>query len=354
MLKIKSKSQSSELPKRNNFDLLRFVFAFMVFAVHAYTLSGEVSLAWLAEMLSSELAVQCFFVVSGFLIFMSYERSTGLRQYFEKRLRRIYPAYLVVVLLCGLLGIFLTVWPIADYLRSDELQKYLVANFLFLNFLQPGLPGVFGANPISAVNGALWTLKIEVMFYGSVPVMVWFLNKAGKLKGLVILYVASLSYAAMMMFFARSGGSLFIELQRQLPGQLMYFVVGAGLYFYYDQFKLWANKVLICAVLGLALDAWLGLAVFHAAAVGVIVIYCACVLPFLGDFGKYGDFSYGVYILHFPIIQSLVALGWFDNQPWLGFALAACVTLSLSFLLWHGVEKPFLKDGSYYVGASHD
>lgn len=354
MFKIKPLSQLAILPKRNNFDLLRFVFAALVFVVHSYALSGAAALACLADVLSSELAVHGFFVVSGFLIFMSYERSTGLGQYFEKRLRRIYPAYFVVVLVCAMLGIVFTILPIADYLRSDVLHKYLMANLLFLNFLQPDLPGVFSSNLISAVNGALWTLKIEAMFYASVPLIVWFLKKTGKLNGLLFLYTASLGYVAMMTMMARSGGSLFSELQRQLPGQLMYFAAGAGLYYYYEQFKSWASTALMCAVLGLLLDAWLGLAVFHAASVGVIVIYCAFVLPCLGNFGKYGDFSYGVYILHFPIIQCLVALGWFANEPWLSFVLAGCLTLMLSFLLWHGVEKPLLKGGSYYVRASHD
>ncbi len=134
----------------------------------------------------------------------------------------------------------------------------------------------------------------------------------------------------------------------------MYFVAGAGLYYYYEQYKPMANTAMVCAVLGLMLDAWLGTAIFRAAAVGVVVIYCAYVLPCLGNFGKYGDFSYGIYILHFPIIQCLVALGWFANEPWLSLGLAGCLTLTLSFLLWHGVEKRALKSGSHYVKVAND
>jgi peptidoglycan/LPS O-acetylase OafA/YrhL len=144
----------ARLPRQNNFDLLRFVFAVIVFLAHAYQLSQAPELAWLARIFSSELAVQCFFVVSGFLIFMSYENSASLAQYFDKRVRRIYPAYLVVVASCALLSVLLSILPWQEYFASTGFYRYLIANLAFLNFVQPDLPGIFDANNLSAVNGA--------------------------------------------------------------------------------------------------------------------------------------------------------------------------------------------------------
>ena len=46
--------------------------------------------------------VDLFFVVSGLLIFMSYERSRSVGRYTENRVRRIYPAYFVTVTLAGM------------------------------------------------------------------------------------------------------------------------------------------------------------------------------------------------------------------------------------------------------------
>ncbi len=91
---------------RNNFDAIRFGLAFIVFLVHTYELSRAEGLRFLSQILSSQVAVEAFFVVSGFLIFMSYEKSADIRKYAVKRARRIYPAYVAVVVLCALLGTF--------------------------------------------------------------------------------------------------------------------------------------------------------------------------------------------------------------------------------------------------------
>lgn len=146
--------------RTNNFDLLRFVFAFIVFLVHSYVLSGAEALSILNKFFSSEIAVKSFFVVSGFLIFMSFENSSDIKSYLLKRARRIYPAYFMIVLLCAFLGGIFSSYSWGEYLSLPVL-KYIAANLVFLNFLQPNLLGLFEDNALQAVNGALWTLKIE-------------------------------------------------------------------------------------------------------------------------------------------------------------------------------------------------
>ncbi len=157
---------------KNNFDLLRAIFAIIVFIVHADVLSTNSNLHSLVSLLSSKLAVKSFFVVSGFLIFMSYQNSQNITSYFSKRIRRIYPAYLFVIIASVLLGAIFTMFSANEYWSITSL-KYFLANLTFLNFLQPTLPGLFINNINPAVNGALWTLKIEVMFYIAVPLIVF-------------------------------------------------------------------------------------------------------------------------------------------------------------------------------------
>ncbi len=321
----------------------------MVFFVHAYRLSGASELSFFADLISSGLAVRCFFVVSGFLIFMSYENSSGISAYFEKRIRRIYPAYFVVVLLCALLGSLMSSYTIRDYFLSADLYRYLATNLVFLNFIQPTLPGVFAENPYTVVNGALWTLKIEVMFYLSVPLLVWFFRKVGLWQGLLLSYTLSLVYSFIVGHMAGQHGGIYIELQRQLPGQLMYFIAGAALYYYFDEFKSRLKILGVIAVVAFLLEYFLQLRILYAAALAILVIYLVFITKYMGNFGRFGDFSYGIYILHFPILQVLVAYGFFENAPLTAMVAATGLVLFAAFIMWHVIEKPMLKKSSHYL-----
>jgi len=337
----------------NNFDMLRFGFAAMVFFVHSYALSGNVHLAWIPQVVSSEMAVHAFFVVSGFLIFMSYENTHGLKCYFEKRARRIYPAYFTIVMLCALCGGLLSALPLADYLTAPGLYRYLAANLVFLNFVHPDLPGVFSGNAITAVNGALWTLKSEVLFYLSVPLLVLLFKRIGYGRGIVLIYAGSYVYFLAMGELARQHGGVYVELQRQLPGQMMYFMAGTAVYYFYREFLKHAYWLLAAALVVFLLEGFRMAGLVEPVALAIVVAYMAFKLPYLGNFGKYGDFSYGLYVIHFPVLQTLVMFGIFREHPWSGLAMATVLVLTSAMLMWHMVEKPFLRKASHYVAVTN-
>lgn len=283
---------------------------------------------------------------------MSYEHSSGIGAYFEKRIRRIYPAYFTVVLLCALLGSFLSTYTYSDYFLSPDLYRYLAANLVFLNFIQPDLPGVFSGNKLDAVNGALWTLKIEVMFYLSVPLLVWFFRRVGLWQGLLAAYLVSFIYSYSMSLLIEQQGGIYIELQRQLPGQLMYFIAGGALYYYFDKFKSHAKGIAFAALFGYLIEHFFNPGILHAAVLAVIVVHLGFVLRCLGNFGKYGDFSYGIYILHFPILQTLVACHFFISSPFLALIFSSGLVLLSAGLMWHFIEKPMLKKSSHYLNVA--
>ena len=89
-------------------------------------------------------------------------------------------------------------------------------------------------------------------------------------------------------------------------------------------------------------------ALLEPIALGIAVVFIACGLPYLGNFARFGDLSYGIYIIHFPVIQAAVAAGLYARDPWLAFALSTGATIALAFLCWHAVEKPFLSRRSHY------
>lgn len=338
---------------KNNFDILRFLLGFVVFLVHASFLSGVASFQNIPRFLSSEFAVKSFFVVSGFLIFMSYENSRSLKDYLLKRVRRIYPGYMFVIIASGLLGFAVTAFTSNLYFNK-EFIKYLASNLFFLNFLHPGLPGVFLENQISAVNGALWTLKIEVMFYLCVPIFVWLFRRCGRFNVLFFFYLASILYVTLITYYSQSDQSaLMVELARQLPGQLPFFIAGAIGYYYFSFIDKHVQWIVVCAITILVFRQYMYAFIWEPFVIGVFVIRFATKLPFLGHFAKYGDISYGVYILHFPILQLFISYDFFNHQPWLSLMFVTIVLLVSAFMLWHFIEKPFLQKSSHYIVESY-
>lgn len=335
----------------NNFDLLRLLFAGTVLLVHSYELSGFQQLAVIASVLSSAVAVKAFFVVSGFLIFMSFERSATITSYAKKRFRRIYPAYFTVVILCAISLIAVSSKNIGGYF-SFAWVKYVFANLAFLNFLQPTLPGVFDSNKLAAVNGALWTLKIEVLFYLTVPLLVLLFRKFAHLPILILVYCSSVAYAGLLAVAAeRTGSGIYVELGRQLPGQLSYFMAGAFFYYFLPLFERHIGYFLVAAVSVLSANVFFPLPILEPFALATVVIFFGLFL-YIGNFGKYGDFSYGVYILHFPAIQLLLYSGWFRESPWHFLMAVILITTGGAFAMWHFVEKWFLFRKSHYVTAT--
>lgn len=335
---------------QNNFDLLRILFASTVCLVHCYELSGYQQLAWIVNIFSSAIAVKAFFVVSGFLIFMSYEKSISISSYFGKRLRRIYPAYVFVILLSAFCLFGISSVDMSEYFDRSWVM-YLISNLTFLNFLQPTLPGVFEMNRLATVNGALWTLKIEVMFYISVPLFVLLFRRFGHLRVMLVTYFLSFAFVQIMGEISEIKDSSIIHaVARQFPGQLTYFMAGALAFYYRGYFELHAKTAIFTAMLVLLANKAIPLPLVEPIALGVVVVFMG-LFCFVGNFGKHGDFSYGVYILHFPIVQTLLWAKVFDDSPWLFLGAVFLLTLAGSYLLWNLVEKKFLLKRNHYMAT---
>lgn len=77
--------------------------------------------------------------------------------------------------------------------------------------------------------------------------------------------------------------------------------------------------------------------------IGIIVLYIAYSFSFLNNFGKYGDFTYGIYIFHFPIIRVFTTLGLFqDYNPYVMAAVCMLIVVAVGICSWHFFEKKFL------------
>jgi peptidoglycan/LPS O-acetylase OafA/YrhL len=312
--------------RKNNFDIVRLCLASAVVLIHAYDLSSSAPLSFLLRIFSPHFAVEGFFAISGFLIFASYDRCASLGEYVRNRAWRILPGYWLSTLFC---------LAIAFSLGCFHVGRFLLANLTFANFVQPNVPGVFDSNPgNSAMNGALWTIKIELMFYASVPIIAWLCRRLRRDAVLWTLFVLSIAFR---VIFASHE-----KLSIQLPGQLSFFMIGALIYYHLEWFKRHGWALMAVAALCLFIHDWTGWFFLRPAAVAALTLGACHLLPHVEGPARWGDFSYGTYILHYPIVQAMVALGVYRFNPWLGLGATIVAVACAAAFSWFVVEKPSL------------
>jgi len=331
----------------NNFDSVRIVLALIVVFAHILALTQLNDFNIFELIFNSNFAVKGFFAISGFLVMKSYLNSKNIFEYGEKRFRRIYPAYFIAIILCLCIGLIVTKLNTIDFIKSNDTLKYLFFNLIFLNFIQPTLPSVFTDNPIQALDGSLWTIKIELMLYFCIPLLVFFFNRFGSLKTSIFVYFLSIFWT--YYFINIYSGVKGEEIARQFPGQIAYFTIGS---LYFENKKIF-NKLKLISLISL-----LTIFITNNSFIRLFVdpIAYSSIVIFLANsnyknikIGKYGDISYGIYLYHFPIIQLIIFSGLFKLNAWIGLFSVFLLTITMSLLSWHIVEKKLLKRSSHYV-----
>lgn len=333
--------QTSILCSENNFDFMRFAAASAVVVGHCYWLSGvgyaEPVRLFTGSMDTADIAVNLFFVMSGFLIAASWLNSRSALDFAAKRALRIFPALCVSVLSTVLLiGPLATGLPLLDYLTNSLTIGYLSNTLLITQF---HLPGVFTGNPFpNTVNGSVWTLPYEVLMYASL-LLLGLLRLFGRIAVLAVPLLLGLMHFYLAPSFGIESGML-----RKATRLGMFFYGGAALYLYRDSLR-WDWKIAL-GLLGLSLfsarsDWWF---LVHVLTLPYLTIYLAHLpIPRLSGFGKYGDFSYGIYIFSFPIQQLL--MHWLAPElPLVAFIVASlALSLLMAVLSWHFIEAPALQ-----------
>lgn len=329
---------------QNNFDLLRIVFASMVVLFHMAVLSEAPALDWMQKNISSLFAVQAFFIVSGYLVTMSFEKSASLLDYWKKRLMRLAPAYIFVVVAAAILLSNISTLSYGEYFSNSGFWRYISYNLMLANFNAPSLPGVFLHQYESAVNVSLWTIKIEVLFYACVPAIVWAVRKWGYNRALGSIFILSIGWkAGFYLLGVAENSEFYFKMAKQLPGQLAFFCGGAWCYY---KNREGLRISVLYAIAGIALyvlaTGWL-FELTSPIAVTIIVYWAAICMPSLGNVGKHGDFSFGIYLYHAPIIQTLVFLGYFAVFPVMASVASVLAVFMMAILSWNFIERPFLR-----------
>ncbi|WP_372771690.1 acyltransferase family protein [Pantoea sp. WEP] len=326
--------------EKNNFDIVRLSLAFIVMLVHSAEVTRNADIRFLAHFLNSDFAVKGFFAISGFLIAKSYLRSKSLTSYFIKRAQRILPAYIFTIIMCFVIGMCLTTLPLMDFLKNKETLKYLVANFSFLNFIQPSLPGVFTNNPNQPLDGSLWTIKAELTLYVLLPFIVPLLKRS-PLKVWSVIFIISCAWY--FYFTALYSGPKADTLAKQFIALSSYFFFGSLLAVHQPTFDRLKEITIVSLVVFLLFKSTdYAFIVEPVAFSAVVILFCNNLCKEI-KISQYGDLSYGMYLYHWPIIQVLQHFGVFDANAFAGLGLTIVMTLALAYTSWNLLESRFLK-----------
>ncbi|TPI50221.1 acyltransferase [Mesorhizobium sp. B2-9-1] len=285
------------------------------------------------------LAVLVFFAISGFLVAPGLVRSGKVIDYATSRVLRIFPALIVVVILSMIvLGPILTMLPLQRYFSDDFGLPLYAKNILTLTY--DFLPGVQLPDGHPAiVNGALWTLHFEVLSYIALAVMsmVGILGRPRLL--LAVLFVAYVLYVA---------NGIFPAVAERLPGRFVTFIS----LFVYFAFGVALSTFRRTIPYSAALAGLAFLILIVSLAYGAGIVAAPLCLPYLVVFAGLSnlpgrsfvrrDLSYGVYLIHAPVLCCF-SIMYPGIHSWQFVALVAMmVTLPLSYLSSILVEQPAL------------
>jgi peptidoglycan/LPS O-acetylase OafA/YrhL len=332
----------------NSFDAIRLVLAILVVVGHSYympfnSLEHEPLYTFSGGQTDfGTLAVNFFFVLSGFLITRSWLLTRKPTRYLQKRIARICPGFFAASVLTIV---------IAAVSSGDLLTFFSTINAraTVLQILSLNRSGPFP--PMGIIDGTLWTIKYEFDCY----LLVALLGICGLLTRATAAFVFAtfaLSYALQSRGYLavpsidHGVAALLVSNPIYWPRFFSYFFAGAAFY-------LWRAAIPKSGLLTVAALVAVMLALRYGAAEPILILagtyfifsiaLSTAAVPRFG--GKRIDLSYGIYLFGFPIQQLII--GWSSGSAspiWLfltSFPAICCV----AYLSWKSIEAPCLRWG---------
>lgn len=287
------------------------------------------------------LGVYIFFSISGYLITKSWLSDPHLLRYAIKRLLRIVPGLVVVVVLCAfVLGPAVSTLHIGEYFQNTGL-KYYFLNILFHPVY--ALPGVFADNPHPhAVNGSLWTLPFEFFLYAFI--LIFLAVKISCIQKFLLLGCAAVIgiIGELMIFGASDPVVVYGSDIRYFFLFSPFFLVGSCFAIVKDDRFFDIRIACVLGLLAVFMSGWV-LKIFAFFALPYCILTFGRIsIPWLNQVGRFGDFSYGLYIYAFPMQQLTVQIFGVDAPQLFSFVISLAMTFVCAILSWHWIEKPML------------
>jgi peptidoglycan/LPS O-acetylase OafA/YrhL len=326
----------------NFFTPLRLCFALLVMIGHAFAISHtdiDAEPLVFFNYTLSYLAVNLFFIASGFLVTGSMLFRKDGSSFASARLLRIYPALVVhLVFILFILGPIATRLDLSAYFLSSSLwlEPFKVLSFVNTDLI---LPGVFEGNGEPYASAPLWTLRYEMLCYGvtlaafsigimrkrwmvlaqfTLPAMVWIIGQS------LNLFDALPSTVENMVRFASAYG------------------LGAAIFAYRDRLSFRPIVALPLLLICVLFQSTPVMEVVVNLLLALIVMTLAFArAPRLEGLKRLSDLSYGIYIYHWGVMQLIFQWNSALNVPSL-FLLSLGPVVILAWLSWTYVEKPML------------
>ena len=337
---IPSRSDWLDRNQSNALNFLRLIFAGAVLFSHNWILGGagtDPLSRWLpvSDGIAGA-AVNGFFIISGFLIMGSWESRKNADSYLRARVARIWPAFVVAFFFSLLIAALAVGGDWLRYLRSIPKQSYLVGVFT-LDPFELERPLTFAQNPYPhAVNGSMWTIRIEFCCYMAVAL-------AGSIGIYRRRWLVAMFTVLAICLAAYEQAILPEQAWQRWARFAAYFGAGSLLYLYRSHVPKSAWLALLSGAL-LCTAGYISPYYTWPLAGTYLIFYAAYSAPaWMKGIGAKNDISYGVYLYAFPLQQlyySQAIAGHLPMNPWISLAVVLPLCVACGWLSWLLVEKP--------------
>jgi len=329
--------------QQNNYNILRLLAAIFITFSHSFDLLKLSEKEPLNQISSqtiqfSFIGLCIFFSCSGYLIAKSACTSFSFKNYIWKRFLRIQPLLIVWCFIAiFIIGFLFTSLSSTNYFTNNDTWAYLKTIFPAWG-IRFSLPQVFTNNIAeNGVNGSLWSLVIEERLYLLIA-LVFLFRSAAKTFFISIIVLLNVVYYVSTVSLQ---GQLLYNLNTSSSFYSMVFLNASLLYFLRIEFSKSISALLFCSFI-LLVGSFFGLEFLKVITIPVFIIAVSQIKSITNRVGKYGDFTYGIYIFSFPTQQILIANKCVSN-PFVLFFSTLLIVLPLAIISWHLLEKRMMR-----------
>jgi peptidoglycan/LPS O-acetylase OafA/YrhL len=326
----------------NNYDFLRIFAALCVTFSHSFDLLNKPETELLSNLTGgriefSFIGLSIFFSISGYLVAKSAINSTSFKNYLWKRFLRIQPMLVVLCILSVfIIGVAFSSIPVKEYFLQVESWTYF-RNILPLLGIQFTLPGVFHNNihPLE-INGSLWTLVLEERLYLLLALLLFFKKPP---KNTFILFIIILN----IIYILNNYNVFHINFPSLLGVYPLMFLNASAFYFLkIDFFK--RRHLFLVLSFGVSFLSvfYKELSLLQVFTIPFLVLSFAVIKSITNNAGKFGDFTFGIYIFSFPVQQIFISKKIFLDTPYQLFFATLLIVVPMAIVSWHLVEKRML------------